>query len=64
MRISGSYFVGIIELINHALPFGKTMVGYYRLFFIISLQVHGHTSGICFGVKLSANHVFIKTHRH
>ena len=64
MFVGGAYFVGVIQLLNHTLPFRKTMVGNDGLFFIIPLQVHGHAGSVCFRMKLCANHIFIKTNGH
>ena len=64
MVVGPQDFISILQVFHHALPFGFAMILNYSCFFIFPLQIHLHTNGICFGMKLSSNKPLIKTYGH
>ena len=49
-------FVGVFELVDHALPFFFTVFIDDDMFPVVAPEVHAHSDGIGFGVELGADH--------
>ena len=64
MALGVHNLVRIFEVPDHALPLFFTMSGNHYLLFLLGAQVHAHTNGIGFGVKLGTHHPWIKADSH
>ena len=64
MGVGPHDLLGVIQMIDHGLPFFEAIMFNDRFLLFIRLQVQAHTDRICFGMKLGTDHIFIKADGH
>ena len=55
---------GVVQVVDHGLPFFQAVVINHRFFLFFCLQMQAHTYGIGFGMKLGADHAIIEADGH